>query len=143
MSKLAFIQDVPVLDRIMFIASVLYVSAFLFLTQTIKFGTIEYVIVGLVLLSIIAIIAKFATRFLDKYAVIIDIVNMVIAGVIVVRYGLAFVTDLNHFITLILFIATAAFAVTFVMLARNLVAAISKLHISSSTSSPPSDTDSQ
>jgi hypothetical protein len=127
----------------MFIACVLYVGAFLFLTQSIKFGVIEYVIVGLVLLSIIALIAKVASRLLDKYSVIVDIVNMVIAGVIVVRYGLAFVTDLNHFITLILFIATAAFAVTFVLLAKNLVTAIGKLHSSTSTASPPSDTEGQ
>ena len=76
--------------------------------------------IRLTLVSIVLIIIKITSNYLDQYAVFVEAVQLVIAGFIVIRYGLAFVTNLNHFITLLLFIAAMGFAVVAILSIKQL-----------------------
>ena len=127
MSKLAFLKKLTSIDKMMLVSNTLFIVAFLFLTKTMTFQTIEYMILGLVLASIVIILAKVINTTIEQYSAIVDIVNLVIAGFIAVRYGMAFVTDFTYFIALILFLATVGFSVVFVLSIRQFVSLVKNL----------------
>jgi hypothetical protein len=134
MSVLTLLKDINPIDRIMMAANLLFILAFLFLTKSMSFQVIEYIILGLVILSLIAIISKLANQKLQQYAVVIDVVNLVIAGFISIRYGMAFVTDFDHFVALVLFIASVCFAIVFVRSISKVVTTIAQIQAANSNS---------
>ena len=138
MSTAANLKKLSSIDRYMLIACGLYVVAFVFLTRSMTFGKIEYGVLALALLAIALILGKALAAPIAKHAVLVDIFQMVVAGFVTVRYGLAFVTDFNHFVTLILFVATVAFAAVLVLSIRQFVARMKQID-NDGGASPPRD----
>ena len=127
MATSSTLNKFSVIDRFMLSASGLYIVSFLFLTRTMTFGLIEYGVLALTLISIATILGKAFVSAISRQAVLVDIFLLLVAGFVAVRYGLAFVTDLNHFVTLLLFVATVGFAVVLVLSIRQLVSRVNQI----------------
>jgi len=125
----SIVKGISTIDRIMISANVLFILAFLFLTKSMSFRGIEYMILGLVLLSLFITIVKISNKLIQIYSVAVDGVNLTIAGFIAVRYGLAFVTDFNRFVALILFLATVGFSVVFVLSVRRIIFTVTRANV--------------
>jgi len=128
MSMAPALQNVSPIDRYMLAACGIYIVAFLFLTRTMTFGRIEYGVLALALIVIALIVGKVFVTPIAKHTAYVDVFQMVMAGFVAVRYGLAFMTDLNHFVTLLLFVATMGFAVVFVLSIRQFISRMNQIN---------------
>ncbi len=121
MAEVAFLSKIDPTDRIVGAADILFLVAFVLLSSRVEMGRLDIFLLALVVISIGLVIWKTIGLGSARLAPVLNLVQFLIAGLIVARYCFAFFTDLASFTTLILAVAIVAFGITVVRIALSLI----------------------